>query len=363
MLYNWQWSNWPNFSFNTSEFEADLLAFNDKSGQTDGLIRGLTEEERMGLVLQTMAQESLKSAEIGGHYLSYRDLVSSLGNQLGAIESLQEISDRAAEGAAELSIEAHRTWDEPLKETTLFTWHHMLLKGTNRMSSGMWRDSGDLKQIATTVRGQRKVHFVAPPSVNVPTEMERFLEWYNQSRKTLISPPLRAAIALLYFESILPFDDGNGRLGRALATKAISQNLGRPAIISLSSVIESNKVQYFRALEAARQNYEVTPWIKYFVSIALRAQTLAETQIEVALRKSRFVERFRTQCSDRQWSVVDRLLAFAPDDAEGHVTARHYVEQTGVSKATATRDLQGLVSKKALKLIGGGRGARYELNL
>lgn len=363
MLYNWQWSNWPNFSFNTSDFEAELLAFNDKSGQTDGLLRSLESEDRTAIVAQTMALEALKSAEIGGLYLNYQDLSSAIGNQFGLNEPIEEIRDRSAEGAAELSVEVQRSWEESLVERTLFTWHNMLMKETSRLTSGMWRTGGDPKQIVTSAQGIRRVHFEAPPSKNVASEMGRFIEWYNQSQKTLLSAPLRAAITLLYFESILPFDDGNGRIGRALATKAISQSLGRPTVMSMSAVIESNKARYFQTLEAARQTYEVTSWIRYFLSVALEAQELAETRIELTLKKSRFKQRLQPVCTGRQWSVVDRLLANAPDDPEGCLTARQYLEKTGVSKATATRDLQDLVSKGALNPIGEGRGARYTLNL
>ncbi len=364
MLYNWQWSNWPNFSFETSEFEAELLAFNDKSGQTDGLLRGLTVEERAETIAQTLALEALKSAEISGQYLAYADLASSIRAQLGLNASAEAFRDRAAEGAGELAVAAHASWNDPLQETMLFTWHHILMKGTSRLTSGKWREGSGPKQVTTSLQGKRKIHFEAPPSEKVPTEMARLIDWYNQSRQTLLSPPLRAAIALLYFESILPFEDGNGRIGRALAAKAISQSLGRPAVLSLSTVIESNKARYFAELDSARQTYEITSWVRYFLSVALDAQAQAERQIDLTLRKSRFRIHYRPLCSDRQWTVVKQMLEqVSGADSEEHTTARGYLESTGVSKATATRDLQDLASKGALSLIGSGRGARYELNL
>ena len=363
MLYNWQWSNWPNFAFELRELEADLLLLSDKAGQIDGLLRGLPKVERNDALTRIICLEAHKTSEMAGEYLSYSDISSSLRNLLGLNEHLEAVGSRAAEGIAELLLTAGSKWDEPLSKHSLLAWHHMLMRGSDRLDSGSWRTGDDPKLIFSNPFGKAKIQFEAPPSDQLPNRMKQFVDWFNQSRNTILNPPVRSALAYLYFESILPFADGNGRIGRVIADIALSQGLGRSIPISLSDSIESNKNRYYEALRAARQTYEVTPWIRFFLTLILESQKRTEDQVELVLRKTRYLTRHRDHLNKRQRVAITGILENGPDCIKEGLTARSYISLTDASKATATRDLQDLVQKEALLLIGSGRGARYAIML
>ena len=363
MEYNWQQADWPSFRFDLSGVEGALFAFADKAGQINGMLKGLPDATQTEAILQIMIAEALKTSEIEGEYLSRQDVMSSMRNQLGLNHPLEQIKDKASEGAAELMIAVRDTWREPLSEATLFSWHSMLMKGDSDIKAGAWRTDEAAMQIVSNPYGEMKVHFEAPPSRQVPDEMKGFIRWFNQSEKRIADAPVQAAIAHLYFESIHPFEDGNGRLGRAVSEKAISQGLGRPAVLSLSRTIEANKKQYYDALEEAQNSNEISSWIQYFVKTTLAAQEDAERQVEFVLRKTKFFDRFKTDLNERQLKVVRRMLDEGPDGFEGGMSARKYVSIAKTSKATATRDLQQLVELGVLTPIGGGRSTRYRLLL
>jgi Fic family protein len=176
---------------------------------------------------------------------------------------------------------------------------------------------------------------------------------------------VRSAIAHLYFETIHPFEDGNGRIGRAIAEKALSQTIGRPVMLSLSRAIEADKNAYYTALETAQRSNEITPWVTYFIRRTLDAQMEAESQIEFTLKKTKFFDRYKGQLNERQVKVVRRMLEEGPKGFEGGMNARKYMGITKTSKATATRDLQQLLETGAFKLAGkaGGRSTGYQVNL
>jgi Fic family protein len=216
--------------------------------------------------------------------------------------------------------------------------------------------------------GKETVHYEAPPSLRVADEMERFLRWFNDTTpgqpQAIKQSPVRCAIAHLYFESIHPFEDGNGRVGRAIAEKALSQGLGRPVLLSLSRTIERNKNDYYDALEAAQRSLEITPWINYFAGVILDAQKYAEQQIDFTLKKTLFFDKFHDQLGERQLKAVLRVMEAGPTGFKGGLNAAKYGSMNRVSKATATRDLQELLAKGVLILseAGGGRNTSYELN-
>ena len=197
--------------------------------------------------------------------------------------------------------------------------------------------------------------------------MKRFIRWFNETApgkpKAIKYAPVRAAIAHLYFESIHPFEDGNGRIGRAIAEKALSQGFGYPAILSLSTTIEAERKAYYAALKSASRSNELTDWINYFVNVILKAQIEVEAQINFILKKSLFFAAFNDILNERQLKIVKRMMQAGIKGFEGGMSAKKYMIITGVSKATATRDLQHLLEIKAFNQTGSGRSVRYELNL
>jgi Fic family protein len=254
---------------------------------------------------------------------------------------------------------------EPLSEETLFAWHRMLLGGSTDLRVGGWRVGGDPMQVVSGRIDHPTVHFEAPPANRVPAEMGRFIKWFNESvpggPKAIPYPPVRSALAHLHFESIHPFEDGNGRIGRAISEMALSQGLGRPVVLSLSRVIDDARNDYYAALKSASLNNEVTEWVRWFVGVVVRAQIDAETQVRFVVQKSRFFQRFEKELNERQLKVVRRMFEAGPDGFVGGMNARKYIALTGASKATATRDLQQLAQLGALAAEGDGRSTRYGL--
>jgi len=308
-----------------------------------------------------MVSEAIKTSEIEGEYLSRKDVMSSIRRNFGLNPELPASKDKRVEGITDLMLAIRKHFTTPLTEKMLFDWHTMLMKGSKGIEIGQWRSHEEPKQIVSGAIGREIVHFQAPPSNTVPSEMNGYITWFNQSRDLIHKPIIRSAIAHLYFESIHPFEDGNGRIGRAIAEKALSQSIDRPVLFSLSKSIESNKNNYYTALKAAQRSNEITEWIKYFVETVLDAQIDAEKEIEFTLKKTKFFDQHKNELNERQQKVVRRMLEEGYQGFEGGMNARKYISITSTSKATATRDLQELVQKGIFESIGGGRSTRYKL--
>ena len=243
------------------------------------------------------------------------------------------------------------------------------MRGTGKVKAGAWRTHKEPMQVVSGVLGKEKIHYEAPPSERVPQEMDEFIVWFNDTapggNKEIQKAPVRAALAHLYFETIHPFEDGNGRIGRAIAEKALSQGIGRPVLLSLSRTIEAGKNDYYEALQQAQRSNRVTSWINYFVKTVLTAQIEAEKQIDFTLRKVKFFNKYKENLNERQLTVIKRMLEEGAKGFEGGMNASKYVSIAKTSKATATRDMQDLLEKGAFKLFGnaGGRSTKYMVDL
>ncbi|HRP57346.1 Fic family protein [Agriterribacter sp.] len=367
--YNWQQKNWTNFTYDLAGAEDDLLVFSEKAGRVSGIIEGLPEETKEEVIVDIILAEAIKTSEIEGEYPSRKDVLSSIRKNLGLHTSQVYIKDKSAAGLGELMIDVRRSFKTPLTEEKLFEWHRMLLQENKNIMAGQWRTHEDPMQVVSGAMGKTKVHYEAPPSSKVPAEMKKFIRWFNETapggRQEIKKAPVRSAIAHLYFETVHPFEDGNGRVGRAIAEKALSQTIGRPVMLSLSRTIEANKNAYYTALETAQRSNEITPWVTYFIHTTLDAQIEAESQIEFTLKKTKFFDRFKDRLNERQVMVIRRILEEGPKGFEGGMNARKYIGITKTSKATATRDMQQLLETGAFKLAGkaGGRSTSYQVNL
>jgi Fic family protein len=363
MTWNWQRPDWPRFRFELGGLEAELLSFARRAGELQGTLQMLPEDAREEALVDIMLAEAVQSSAIEGAFLDRQDVMSSIRNHLGLNHVPARIRDRASGGAGQLEVAARKSWRRPLTAATLFSWHRMLLAGTRGIIVGAWRRDSAPMQVVSGRADRPVVHFEAPPSRRVPREMRGFIAWFNDAAREIPHAPVRAAMAHLYFESIHPFDDGNGRIGRAIADKALAQALGHPALLSLSRSIEAEKKSYYRALETAQKSAEITPWIDWFTKLALKAQDAARRDIDFILAKSRFFDRWKSRLNERQLRVVRRMLETGPSGFAGGMNARKYVSLTKISKATATRDLQFLAEAGVLRPIGQGRSARYDLIL
>lgn len=366
MTYNWQQHDWPNFRYDLSSVQESLLAFAEKTGHAGGVLKALPHNLQLETVIQLMVTEAIKSSEIEGEYLSREDVISSIRNNLGLESNKKQIADKRARGIAELLTDIRNTHSQSLSQEKLFSWHKMLMKGAVGIAAGKWRRGSEPMQVVSGSINRPIVHFEAPPSGKVPFEMKRFIKWFNQTAadaKHEIKPAVvRSAVAHLYFESIHPFEDGNGRIGRALSEKVLSSDMGRPVVLSLSKAIQQGKKEYYTALERAQRSNEITGWIEYFVNVALVAQEDAEKLIDFVLLKARLFDRYREKLTSRQLKVVNRMLQDGPANFEGGMSTRKYVSLTGIARATATRDLQELEELGIFVRIGAGRSTRYQIN-
>lgn len=367
MAYIWQHPDWPEFQYDITEIEDIMLVFAEETGHISGILKGTPDNIQVETLINTLVAEAIATSEIEGEFLSRQDVVSSIRNNLGIAQLPEPVKDRKAQGAAELMVTSRNSYAEPLTEAMLFAWHTTLLKDSKTINTGAWRKDSAPMQVISGSIGKEKVHFEAPPSELVPSEMARFIEWFNATGpgggKEISKAPVRSAIAHLYFETIHPFEDGNGRIGRVIAEKALSQTLGRPVMLSLSRKIEAERKKYYQSLEAAQKHIDITPWIRYFVQTIVDAQVQTRVILDFTLRKTRFLDRFKELFNNREAKVIAKMLETGPEGFEGGMTAKKYMSIAKTSKATATRDLQHLAEIGCLVASGGGRSTSYRLTI
>jgi Fic family protein len=271
----------------------------------------------------------------------------------------------AEQGIAEMMVSLYRSFSEPLSDELLFGWHKMLTNGRRDVKNiGRYRTDDEPMQVVSGSLHAPKVHFEAPPSAKVPKEMARFVKWFSRTAPNGSAPlpaVTRAGIAHLYFESIHPFEDGNGRIGRAISEKALAQSVGHPTLTALAATILVRRKAYYDALEGANKVNNLTPWLCWFTGTAIEAQRRTEAHVEFLLDKTRLLDRLRGELNERQEKAIVRMLREGPEGFKGGLSAGNYVTITGTSPATATRDLADLVEKKALVRTGERRHARYDV--
>ncbi|MCC6140091.1 MAG: Fic family protein [Nitrospira sp.] len=366
MSYNWQLSAWPEFRCDLSGIEEVLFTLAEKTGRASGLLKGLTADAQTEATIDMMVVEAINTSAIEGELLSRKDVRSSIRKNLG-LEAGRSTGDKRAQGTAALILAVRNSFSRPLSETMLFEWHRLIMTGHRHVAAGQWRTHPEPMQVISGAVGHERVHFEAPPSSRIPKEMARFIRWFNDTApggsKEIRKAAVRSAITHLYFESLHPFEDGNGRIGRALSEKVLSQGFGQPALLSLSRAIEAKRHAYYDALNEGQQSNDVTSWVTWFVNMVLDAQIQAEELIEFTLRKTRLFDRFLDQLNNRQIQILRRMLDEGPDGFEGGMSAKKYMTITGASKATATRDLQDLADKGIFTPTGGGRSTNYKVNL
>jgi Fic family protein len=243
----------------------------------------------------------------------------------------------------------------------------MLMSGDRRIDVvGGYRTHSDPMQVVSGGIHDPKAHFEAPPSSKMKDEMAAFVAWFNETApngKRQLPALTRAGIAHLYFVSIHPFEDGNGRIGRALAEKSLAQDLGRPSLIALAYTIEHSRKAYYAALERNNKDIEITDWLTYFAETILEAQRNTIKRLDFCLAKTRLYDKLRGQLNARQEKAIARMFREGIDGFEGGLSAENYIRITKSSRATATRDLQDLVAKGALIRTGELRHTRYHLNI
>ena len=332
------------------------------SGLLAGIAKHLGPLDREQLTVEAIGTEALTTSEIEGEILDRASVQSSIRRQLGLATDNRRVKP-AEQGIAEMMVDLYRSFSAPLSGEMLFAWHRMLCKGRNDLKDvGRYRTNVEPMQVVSGPVHSPKVHFEAPPSPKVPEQMARFVRWFNRTVPAGDEPLAaltRAGTAHLYFELIHPFEDGNGRIGRAIAEKALAQAAGQPTLTALAATILVRRKAYYEALEAANKNLEITQWLAWFAGIAIEAQMRTEARIEFLIDKTRLLDKLRGDLNPRQEKALIRMLTEGPEGFKGGLSAGNYSTITGASPATATRDLADMVGKGALIRAGERRYARY----
>jgi Fic family protein len=313
-----------------------------------------------------MSTEAVTTSEIEGEILDRASVQSSLRKQLGLATDERRVRP-AERGIAEMMVDLYRSYAKPLSEETLFRWHRMVMSGSpNVKNIGFYRIGAEPMQVVSGPVHNPRVHFEAPPSARVPLEMERFIAWFRQTetgRDETLPALTRAGIAHLYFESIHPFEDGNGRIGRAIAEKALAQSLGQPTLTALAATILGRRKRYYAELESANKENDITRWLMWFAGAAIEAQRRTIALVGFLIDKTRLLDQLRGQLNERQEKVLMRMFREGPEGFRVGLSAGKYSTITGSSPATTTRDLADLVAKGALTREGERRYARYHIGV
>ena len=363
-MWVWQHPNWPDFTFDPAAFPERVEAFHRAAERLSGRFEALSGAYQTDAQVALMLSEVIATSAIEGENLDRDSVRSSLLRHFGEVVSCHQHDDRAA-GATELIIDVRRHWHRPLTHETLGHWQSLVVvhEITSTIMRGAYRNNPEPMQIVSGryVGRRRTIHYEAPPSVNVPSEMARFLDWYNGDAKDLAGP-IRAAVAHAWFEKIHPFEDGNGRVGRAISDHALSQSLGRPTLACLATAIDADRDAYYNALEAVgRGNLDLHAFLDYFTAAIVHAQEIALAEVGFVLHKTRFHDRYDGRLNERQRKAIARVFAEGRAGFAGGLSAKNYVSIARCAPATATRDLAALRDMGALVARGKGRGVRYEI--
>lgn len=366
MLWNWQRSDWPKFRYDAAALAPLEERFLLRSGEFMGAFRHIKSDEQAQIRIELICDEALKTSEIEGEFLNRDSVQSSLRRHFGLSAEPDRVSPQER-GISQMMVSLYNTFAAPVTDAMLFEWHRMVMAGNQQIETlGSYRRHLEPMQVISGGIGRLKIHFEAPPSNRVPAEMQRFAEWFNDTapRQNNALPALtRAGLAHLYFECIHPFEDGNGRIGRALSEKALAQAIGQPSLTALAYTIEQNRKQYYGQLEANNKEMEVTAWLVYFAQTVLEAQQTTLKRISFHIGKARFYEAFGDSLNERQQKVVARMFKEGIAGFKGGLSAENYISITGASRSTATRDLQELSALGALLREGERKHTRYRLNL
>ncbi len=366
MPWNWQLPDWPRFTWDAARLARAEERFLLGAGALRGIVRHLDDADRDRLSVEAMCDEAITTSRIEGEILDRASVQSSLLRALG-LHADRRRTKPPEDGIAEVMIDLYRRFADPLDEATLCAWHEMIVRGRRDLHDvARYRTQGDPMQVISGRLDKPKVHFEAPPASVVADEMARFVDWFNRtgSGGSQQLPALtRAGAAHLFFESIHPFEDGNGRVGRAIVEKALAQSLERPTLTAVAATILVRQSAYYRELEAANRNLEITRWLSWFAATCLEAQHRATAHAEFLVDKAKFLDGLRGSINERQEAALLRVLREGPSGFVGGLSAGNYVTITKASTATATRDLAELVDLGALRRTGERRHVRYHLTI
>jgi len=363
-IYIHERSEWPTFRWDAERILPALVEVRHRQGRLIGRMEGLGFQLRTEAVLHTLTEEVLKSSEIEGEKLDREQVRSSIARRLGIDIGGLAPTDRNVEGVVEMMLDATQHYDQTLTTRRLFDWHAALFptgrSGMSRINVGAWR--GDKKgpmQVVSGPIGKERVHYEAPAAARLRGEMKQFLSWFGKDGSTDLV--LKAGVAHLWFVTIHPFEDGNGRIARAIADMVLAHSERSPhRFYSMSAQIQQERREYYEILESTQKgDLDITNWLAWFLACLQRAFDRAETILAAVLSKARFWDRFAgTEFNERQRSMINRLL----NGFEGKLTSSKWAKLEKCSQDTALRDIEDLMKKGVLtKDSAGGRSSSYSL--
>ena len=363
-MYLWQEQDWPDLGWDERRLSRLLGTVSQEQGRLLGKMESLAFDLRNEAHLSTLTEDVVKSSEIEGEKLERDQVRSSIARRLGMDIAGLVPADRDVEGVVEMMLDATGNYDQPLTDERLFAWHAALFptgrSGMTKINVGMWRaDANGPMQVVSGPMGKGTVHYQAPPAECIAKEMERFLTWFENPGQS--HPLLVAGLAHLWFVTIHPFEDGNGRIARAIADLALARSeKSRQRFYSMSAQIQEERQDYYFTLEWTQKgDLDVTRWQDWFLNCLLRAIKGSEEMLDAVMVKARFWDRFaKAPLNDRQIKVMNKLL----DDFEGKLTTSKWAKIAKCSQDTAYRDILDLVERGALqKDRGGGRSTSYSV--
>jgi Fic family protein len=360
MPWNWELPDWPKFEYDPDQISQLERKFLLGIGSSFAYLKTIDEREYKHFIVEILSWEGQESSRIEGEILDRESLQSSIQKHFGLQTILKRDTDKESR-MAKLLCDVYDTFDKPLSHEMLWQWHSILFKDSSSISDcGKYRSHAEKMQIVSNRYDSPKVFFEAPPSERVFHEMAAFVKWFNSTNgsNSILG---RAAIAHIYFESLHPFEDGNGRIGRVLAEKILSQGVGRPTLIAISKMLEKRKKEYYSALEQCNRTLDVQQWVNFFGSIVLQAHEESMGLLYFLIEKSKMLNDLSGQINHRQTKVLLRMFAEGPGGFKGGLSAENYIAITKTTRATATRDLTSLVKKGALVKTGHLRHTRYRL--
>lgn len=363
-LYIHEREGWPKMHWRGDAIVAPVAAVRLAQGRLVGRMESMGFQLRDEAVLRTLTADVVKTSEIEGERLDPEQVRSSIARHLGLDVAGLKPSDRDVEGVVEMMLDASRAYDQPLTQDRVLSWHAALFptgrSGMRAIIAGAWRDdsTGPMQVVSGPV-GRERVHFEAPSATRLPDEVRAFFRWFNAGPE--IDPLLKAALAHLWFVTIHPFDDGNGRVARAIADMALARSeSSSQRFYSMSAQIRAERNEYYDVLEQTQQgSLDVTLWMTWFIGCLGRAIAGAEEGLGAVLGRARFWERFDDRpLNERQRQVLRRVL----DGFDGKLTSTKYAKLAKCSQDTAARDIRALVDQGVLvRNAAGGRSTSYDL--
>lgn len=363
--YIYQRHDWPNFRYDLQTLMPVLTRVRHRQGLLLGMLESLGFFLKEQTSLQNLTMEIVSSSEIEGESLNAEQVRSSIARRLGLNIAGQVPSDKNVDGIVEMMLDATQRYDQPLTKERLFGWHASLFptgySGMYKILVGNWRDNqqDDPMQVVSGGMGRETVHFQAPDSDKLEMEMQKFLDWFNEEKH--LDLVLKAGIAHLWFVTIHPFDDGNGRVGRTITDMMLTRADATPLrFYSMSSQIKQERKEYYKILESTQKDdLDITAWLEWFLNCLNRSIVASELTIAIVFRKNRFWEKHEsTIINERQRLMLNKML----DGFTGKLTSSKWATIAKCSQDTAVRDIQDLINKNILeKEPGGGRSTSYIL--